>query len=96
MKRYDLDWMGGQMFEDENGEYVEYLEYEKIEAETKRLKEENARFREALEKIAHCDDLTISGEYDGTELARRLRFAVNVAENAQMTQAVKTEARHAS
>jgi hypothetical protein len=67
-----------------------------LTAAVKRLESENARFREALEKIAHCDDLTITGEYDGPELARRLRFAVNAAENAQMTQAVKTESQHAS
>jgi hypothetical protein len=36
----------------------------------------------ALQSIAHCDDLVITGEDDGPELAKRLRFAVNTAEQA--------------
>jgi hypothetical protein len=36
----------------------------------------------ALQSIAHCDDLVITGEYAGPELAKRLRFAVNTAEQA--------------
>jgi len=47
------------------------------------LKAENQRLREALELIAHCDDSIITGEDDGPELARRLRYAVNTAEGAQ-------------
>ena len=64
------------------GGTVDYAFAQQLECELNEANADRLRLREALDKVAHCDDLVYCGEDDGPELFRRLRFAVNTAEDA--------------